>query len=109
MPTTNIEKNQSLTINSFYQKISYQKIQLILEIIKSFLIRELNLNKAFKYLSNELKLFESEKLIAKVYIEIRRAICKFLKLEYQSNPLGEKDSNKFLLADETLINHYKGR
>ena len=34
---------------------------------------------------------------------------KYLKIEYQSNPLGEKDGNKYFSADESLINHYKGR
>ena len=77
--------------------------------MKCFLIRDLNATKAFKYLNNELKLNTPEKLTRKVYTELRRVFCKYLKIEYQSNPLGEKDGNKYFSADESLINHYKGR
>ena len=33
----------------------------------------------------------------------------FLKIDYQSNPLGFKDSGKNFSVDELLISHYKGR
>ena len=32
-----------------------------------------------------------------------------LKIEYQSNLLAEKNSEKYFSMDESLINHYKGK
>ena len=98
-----------ITINSFFQNFPNQNIRLISEIMKCFLIREFNAAKAYKYINNELKLFVSDKLIRKVFTEMRKIICKYLKIEYQSKPLGEKDAEKYFSVDESLINHYKGK
>ena len=42
--------------------------------MKYFLIRVFNAAKTYKYINNELKLFASDKLIRKVFAEMRKII-----------------------------------
>ena len=98
-----------ITINSFYDKFSKQKLSVISEIIKCFIIFDFNAVKTFNYINNELKTFVSKKIIPKVFNEIKKIISKFLKINYQSGLLGEKNQNKYFSIDETLINHIEGK
>ena len=105
-------KKYSITINSFYEKFSKQKSSItseIMEIIKCFLIYDFNVNKAYKYITEENNTFVSKQIIPKVYNQIRRVISKYLKIEYQSNFLGELNANKYFSFDESLINHIDGK
>ena len=102
-------KKYSITINSFYEKFSKQKLSIISEIIKCFLIYDFNVNKAYKYITEENNTFVSKQIISKVYYQIKRVISKYLKIEYQSNFLGELNANKYFSVDESLINHIDGK
>ena len=69
----------------------------------------MNAVQANKYINNELKVVASNKLIRRVYKEMRIIICKTLKIEYQSSLLGNENEGKYYSVDETLINHIEGR
>ena len=66
----------------------------------------MNAVKAFKYLNTELKVVASNKLIRRIYKEMRKIICKALKIEYQSSLLWNENEGKYYSVEETLINHY---
>ena len=86
-------KKYSITINSFYDNFTKQKLTIICEIIKCFIIHNFNANKTYKYINEELKAFVSKKIISKIFNKMRKIICKFLKINYKSGYLGEKDEN----------------
>ena len=102
-------RRYSITINSFFNNFTYQNIQLISEIIKCFITRDMNATKAYKFINSELKVLASKQLIRRVYKDIRKVICKSLKIEYQSTLLGNENEWKYYSADESLINHYNGK
>ena len=62
-----------------------------------------------KIITEENNTFVSKQIIPKVYNQIRRVIAKYLKIEYQSNFLGEQNANKYFSVDESLINHIDGK
>ncbi len=57
----NVDEN--ITINSFYEKFSKQKLSLISEIIKCFIVYDYNVNKAYKYITEEKNTFVSKHII----------------------------------------------
>ena len=57
----NVDEN--ITINSFYEKFSKQKLSLISEIIKCFIVYDYNLNNAYKYITEEKNTFVSKHII----------------------------------------------
>jgi len=56
-------RKYSITINSFYEKFSKQKLSLISEIIKCFIVYDYNLNNAYKYITEEKNTFVSKHII----------------------------------------------
>ena len=63
----------------------------------------MNAVQAFKYLNTELKVVASNKLIRRVYKEMRKIICKALKFEYQSSLLGNENEGKYYSIDEKIM------
>ena len=102
-------KQYSITINSFFDVFSCHKLKDISEVIKCFLCYEYNIQKAYKYLNEELKLCISEKTIRRVYQKMREVICKYLKIFYQSEQLGTDGETEYFSVDESLINHFYGK
>lgn len=69
----------------------------------------MNAVQAYKYINNELKVVASNKLIKRVYKEMRIIICKTLKIEFQNILLGNENEGKYYSVDETLISHFEGK
>jgi hypothetical protein len=65
----------------------------------------MNVVQTYKYINTELKVLAIKKLIWNVCEEMRKVICKNLKLEYQSRLLRNKNDGKYYAVDETLIYH----
>ena len=106
---TKCRKKYPITINSFYTKFSRQKLFIISEILKCFLLFDFNAKKTREYINTQFDENVSGNVISKVYKEIRVVICKYLKISYQSNLLADKNQNKYLSVDESLITHVEGK
>ena len=51
----------------------------------------------------------SKKVVNYVFIEIPNILHKYFIIQYQTDPLGEKDAHKFFYVDESLFSHRKGK
>ena len=69
----------------------------------------MNVNRTFKYLTEEKIINISKKTIRRLYHEIRKIISKFIKNAYQSELLDTLNENLYYSGDESLINHYNGK
>ena len=65
-----------ITINSFFDKFANQKLKIISEIMKKFLLLDFNIQKAHKFFIEDLNLDVSKNIISKVYKEMRKIISK---------------------------------
>lgn len=96
-------KKYSILINSFFSKFPKQKIQLICEIIKIFLNFDYNVQKAHKYITQELNVSCNKEIIRKVFKEMRIIITKYIMIDYESGKLGYINENKYFAVDECNI------
>ena len=60
----------------------------------------MNVNRTFKYLTEEKIINISKKTIRRLYHEIRKIICKFIKITSQSEWLGTLNVNDYYSIDE---------
>jgi len=68
-------------------------------------ILEMNSEKAYNYLNNE-KIFSiSKQVINKVYKEIRNVIYNYYRIVYETEKLGEFNSNHYFSIDESLFGY----
>ena len=84
---------------------SYIRIEYILEVIKFFIILEMNSEKDYNYLNNEIMISLSKQVINKVYKEIRNVIHNYNRIVYETEKLGDLNSNHYFSIDESLFGH----
>ena len=70
-----------MIVSSLFNEFIYQNIRLISEIINDFVAGDMNAVQADKNINTELKVVASNKLIRRVSQEMRKIICKTLKIE----------------------------
>ena len=66
-------------------------------------MNELNAKTCCEKLKKDFNQTVSIILVEKVYTEIRNVLKKFLSIKYQSEILGERNSNKHFSVDESLF------
>lgn len=62
-----------------------------------------------KYIITDLKVLSTKKLIRNAFKQIRKVICKNLKIDYQNGLLGNKNEGKYNSVNETMNNYYDGK
>ena len=75
-------KPHSIVTNSFFAKFSYKSLQVISEIIKCFICKEINAEKAYLYIKEEKQISITKDLILRVYKEIRDVIYRYFRILY---------------------------
>jgi len=75
------------------------------EIINSFIFLELNAKKAQHILFNEKNINILNRLVNKIYKELRNIIYKYQLIVYKSETLGTKNENSYFAIDESLFGY----
>ena len=101
----NCRKPHPIVTNSFFSKFSYNSLQVISEIIKCFICKEINAEKTYLYLKQEKQITITKELIMRVYKEIRDVIYRYLRLLYGSESLEEANHIDYYSIDESLFGH----
>jgi len=91
--------------NSFYANFPKVRLNILTEVLKCFLVYELNAEKAHEYITETIKESINIETIRKIYNSIRDVIKRYLFIEYESEILGEKDKHDIFAVDESLFSH----
>ena len=86
-----------------FNKFPFKRLDLASEIIICFLILEFNAKKAQTYLKEEKNISVSLRVINNIYSELRRIIYTYLRIDYDSVPLGERNNNSYFACDKSLF------
>ena len=97
----------NIRMNSFFEKFSKITLKVCLEVIRCMLVYNLNAKKTFYMIKNTLKENININIIREIFKEIRKIIARYHYIIYQSEYLGERDSNSFFSIDESLFTHLK--
>ena len=84
-----------------FAKFSYISLQVISEIIKCFICKEINAEKVYLYLKEEKQISITKDLILRVYKEIRDVIYRYFRILYGSESLGNHID--YYSIDESLF------
>lgn len=95
----------SIRNNSFYVEFPKIRLYVLTEVLKYFLIYEMNAVKARQYIIETLKEIMNIETIRKIYTTIRDTIKKYLYIQYEFEILGEKNQNDIFGVDESLFSH----
>ena len=101
-------KKYSIRINSFYSLFSFTLLRIVSELISCFICKEYNVEKALKYVAGSLNYNISNKLIYKIYREMRIIIHKYMRFVYETEIFAKENANGFYSIDESLIGHKNG-
>ncbi len=74
-----------------------------------FLCKDFNVEKALKYVVGDLNYNISNKVIYRLYREMRNIIYKYMRFAYECEYIAEKNGNGFYSIDESLIGNKNGQ
>jgi len=80
-------------------------MEYILEVLKTFILLELNAEKSYNYLLSEKNITLSKPLIYSIYKEIRKVIYQYYRIVYETESLGVINGNQYYSVDESLFIH----
>ena len=102
-------KKYSKRINSFYSLFSFTPLRIVSELVSCFMCKEYNVEKALKYVAGSLNYNISNKVIYKIYREMRIIISKYMRFVYETEISAEENANGFYSIDESLTGHKNGQ
>lgn len=98
-------KHHPIVTNSFFAKFSYNSMKVISELIKCFIVKQINAESAWKYLKDEKQIQITKALVLRVYKEIRDVIYRYYRIVYASESLEELNHIDYYSVDESLLGH----